>query len=64
MKYYFSKTLPVGFDEAIQKTTDALKNNGFGIITEIDVKKTFKGKTRSGIPQLPHSGGVQSQASL
>src|SRR6187455_3551753 len=44
MKYYFSKTLPVGFDEAIQKTTDALKNNGFGIITEIDVKKTFKEK--------------------
>ena len=44
MKYYFSKTMPVGFDEAIQKTTDALKNNGFGIITEIDVKKTFKEK--------------------
>lgn len=44
MKYYFSKTLPVGFDEAIQQTTDALKDNGFGIITEIDVKKTFKEK--------------------
>lgn len=44
MKYYFSKTLPVGFDEAIQQTTNALKDKGFGIITEIDVKKTFKEK--------------------
>jgi uncharacterized protein (DUF302 family) len=44
VKYYFSKTLPAGFDEAIQQITDALKNNGFGIITEIDVKKTFKEK--------------------
>ena len=44
MKYYFSKTLPVGFDEAIKQTTDALKDKGFGIITEIDVKKTFKEK--------------------
>jgi hypothetical protein len=25
MAYYFSKTLPIGFDEAIQKTTEALK---------------------------------------
>jgi uncharacterized protein (DUF302 family) len=44
MKYYFSKTLPVGFDETIQRTTDALKHAGFGIITEIDVKKTMKEK--------------------
>ena len=44
MKYYFSKTLPTGFDETIQRTTDALKREGFGIITEIDVKKTMKEK--------------------
>jgi uncharacterized protein (DUF302 family) len=44
MKYYFSKTLLVGFDAAIQQTTDALKDKGFGIITEIDVKKTLKEK--------------------
>jgi uncharacterized protein (DUF302 family) len=44
MKYYFSKILPVGFDEAKRQTTDALKHEGFGIITEIDVKKTFKDK--------------------
>jgi len=42
--YYFSATLPVGFDEAIARTTQALKNEGFGIITEIDVKETLKKK--------------------
>jgi uncharacterized protein (DUF302 family) len=44
MAYYFSKTLPVDFDEAVQRTTEALKREGFGIITEIDVKKTLKDK--------------------
>lgn len=44
MAYYFSKTLPVGFEEAVRRTTEALKQEGFGIITEIDVKETFKKK--------------------
>jgi uncharacterized protein (DUF302 family) len=44
MAYYFSKTLPTGFDEAVRQTTEALKREGFGIITEIDVKKTLKDK--------------------
>ena len=44
MSYYFSRTLPVGFDEAVRRTTEALKQQGFGLITEIDVKKTFKEK--------------------
>jgi uncharacterized protein (DUF302 family) len=42
--YYFSKTLPLGFDEALRKTTEALKQEGFGIITEIDVRETLKKK--------------------
>ena len=44
MSYYFSKTLPIGFDEAIRHTTEALKQEGFGVITEIDVKQTLKAK--------------------
>lgn len=44
MSYYFSKTLPVGFDEAVRRTTEVLKHEGFGIITEIDVKQTLKAK--------------------
>jgi uncharacterized protein (DUF302 family) len=44
MSYYFSKTLPVGFEEAVRRTTEALQREGFGIITEIDVKQTLKAK--------------------
>jgi uncharacterized protein (DUF302 family) len=41
VSYYFSATLPLGFDEAVERTTQALKHEGFGIITEIDVKETL-----------------------
>ncbi len=44
MSYYFAKTLTMNFDDAIRHTTDVLKQEGFGIITEIDVKDTFKKK--------------------
>ena len=44
MSYYFSKVLNASFDEAIAKTTAALKAQGFGIITEIDVSDTLKSK--------------------
>src|SRR5579883_399923 len=44
MSYYFAKTFPVGFDDAIRRATEALKAEGFGIITEIDVKETLKKK--------------------
>ena len=44
MRYYFSKVLNVSFDEAISKVTDALKKEGFGILTDIDVKEALKKK--------------------
>ena len=44
MEYYFSKTLNESFDNAIQKVTDSLKAEGFGILTEIDIKATLKKK--------------------
>jgi uncharacterized protein (DUF302 family) len=44
VSYYFSITLPVGFDEALRRTAEALKSQGFGIITEIDVKETLAKK--------------------
>ena len=44
MSYYFSKKLDLAFEEAIEKVTDALKREGFGILTEIDVKETLKKK--------------------
>ena len=44
MSYYLGRVLPLGFDEAIRRVTEALKREGFGIITEIDVKATLKSK--------------------
>jgi len=44
MGYYFSKVLDLSFEKAIQKVTEELKKEGFGILTEIDVKATLKKK--------------------
>lgn len=44
MSYYLGKILPIAFDEAVTRTIEALKKEGFGIITEIDVKETLKKK--------------------
>lgn len=44
MKYYINKTTDYQFDEAVDKITMALKNVGFGILTEIDMKATLKNK--------------------
>jgi len=44
MSYYFSTTLDVPFEEAIETTTAALKEEGFGVLTEIDIKATLKKK--------------------
>lgn len=44
MKYGFSKTTNYTFEEAIQKVTDELKKEGFGVLTTIDVKDTLKKK--------------------
>jgi uncharacterized protein (DUF302 family) len=45
MEYYFKKALPgQSFEQAIYKVTEALKNEGFGVLTEIDIKATLKKK--------------------
>jgi len=44
MAYYFSRKIDVGFDEAVSRITEAMKNQGFGILTEIDVGATLKKK--------------------
>jgi uncharacterized protein (DUF302 family) len=44
MSYYFSRKVNIPYDEAIIKVTEELKKEGFGILTEIDVKETLKKK--------------------
>ena len=44
MSYYLGTVLPLEFEEAIRRVTEALKREGFGIITEIDVTATLKSK--------------------
>ncbi|MEO8944056.1 MAG: DUF302 domain-containing protein, partial [Ginsengibacter sp.] len=44
MSYHFSKTVDSDFDSTISKITEELKKEGFGILTEIDVKETLKKK--------------------
>lgn len=44
MSYYFSKTVSLSHAEAIEKVTAALKNSGFGIVSEIQMHEKFKEK--------------------
>jgi uncharacterized protein (DUF302 family) len=44
MSYYFSKTLNLSFDDAIVRVTEELKKEGFGVLTDIDVRATMKKK--------------------
>lgn len=52
MSYYFTKTLNVSFEEAIEKVTSALKTEGFGVVTDFDVSSAFKNKL--GIDYRPY----------
>ena len=44
MSYFFSKKVAMNFENAVTKVTEELKKEGFGILTEIDVKATLKKK--------------------
>lgn len=51
-KYSFGGETELGFDEAVAKVTDALKEEGFGVLTEIDAQKVLKEKL--GLDRKPY----------
>ena len=44
MSYYFTKTVSDNFEQAIERVTGLLAEQGFGVLTEIDVQATLKKK--------------------
>ncbi len=43
-RYGLQVTIPVPYDAAVQRATDALKGEGFGVLTTIDVQQTLRAK--------------------
>lgn len=48
--YGFGKTVELAFDPAVQRVTQELQKEGFGVLTEIDVAATLKKKLNADIP--------------
>jgi uncharacterized protein (DUF302 family) len=50
MSYGFSRTVPLTYEQAIERVTEELKKEGFGVLTTIDVKETLKKKLNVDVP--------------
>ena len=44
MAYYFSRTLKTSFNDAVERITKALSEEGFGVISEVDMHEKIKAK--------------------
>jgi uncharacterized protein (DUF302 family) len=61
MSYGISKTVSLSFDQAIEKVTEELKKEGFGVLTTIDMKETLKKKIDVDIPRYTILGACNPQ---
>ena len=61
MSYYFNKTIQGGFDQVIDQVTEALKTQGFGVLTEIDFSGTLKKKLDVDVPNYRILGACNPQ---
>jgi uncharacterized protein (DUF302 family) len=60
-KYSFGKTIDAGFDQAIDKVTQALAKEGFGVLSDIDVAGTLKKKLGLDVPAYRILGACNPQ---
>jgi uncharacterized protein (DUF302 family) len=60
-RYAFGKTVALGYDEAIQRATEELAKEGFGVLTEIDVAATLKKKLGKEMPPYKILGACNPQ---
>ena len=62
MQYYIAKIVSGGFSAIVERVIEALKAEGFGVLTEIDVKATMKKKLDIDFRELPDPRRLQSSA--
>ncbi len=56
MSYYFNKTTDYAFEEAIEKVTEQLKEEGFGVLYRINMDETLKNKIGAELPRYTTLG--------
>jgi uncharacterized protein (DUF302 family) len=61
MSFYLSKTVHLNFEKATSRAIEELKNEGFGILTEIDVTETLKRKLNVDFPNYTILGACNPQ---
>lgn len=60
-KYGFSKVIPLEFGPAIERVKEQLKQEGFGVLAEIDIRKAMKEKVNAEYPSYTILGACNPQ---